>query len=974
MYTFVKNAGSTTPHPWLKMITMIVLVLVNGMCCHGCWEQERIALLHLKASINDPSGTSLPSWVDNRNANCCQWEAVECSNNSKRVVKISLTGTWDWRLGNYEWHFNASLFLPFEELKALNLSGNGLVGWVDNEGFKRFSMLINVEVLDLSENQFNDTILEFVGEISSLRSLSLALNWMEASIDLNSFGRLSRLSNLELLDISYNSLNSSTILTSIGGISSLKFLDLSYNDIGGSIDINGLCQLKTLQELNIRGNEHLGTLPWCLANLTSLRFLDISSNYFNGNIAFSPLVNLTTLKYLALSNNQFDVPVSFKSFLNHSKLKVLESLNNKLVVERECHSSTPSFQLAIIRLSDTESSNCSVGFPHFLYHQNELQVIELSQIDFNGKWPNWLLENNSRLVSLVMPDNSLHGPILQLPLNPITGLSILDISNNHIEGYIPYKLASIFPRLVYLNMSTNGLKGDIPSSLGDLTSLKYLDLSNNRLSGKIPVNLAKACESLRLLSLSNNYLTGPILPPQTNSSTINFLLLDNNHFTQIPDSLLINSLVVLNVGHNQLAGKINPGWIWNQWWSLWVLSLSNNNFEGPIPIEFCELHNLIVLDLSNNYFTGIVPSCFSNLSDVEFVWLSNNRLSGPFPEGFHNSSGLTILDLSNNRFSKDIPKWIGNLSQMQKLLLNNNSFEGNIPNQVCHLSMLTVINLSWNNFIGDIPHCLHTIEDESGNDGEIFTSIDKKLTSSLDDFKTVAKTAQFRYKLEYDHMEFTTKGISLYYKGVPLDLFSAIDLSNNKLTGCIPPGIGNLSHIKSLNLSHNNLTGPIPATFSNLENIESLDLSYNSLQGNIPYKLTGLHYLAKFNVSYNNLSGRIPQGPNQFQTFDGSSYIGNSLLCGEEVANGCNSPPPIASPNNGSEVEFGFIDMGTFYMSFAGSYLTVLLVIAGILYINPHWRRVWFHFIEVFIASCYYFVMGNLWKFKAKFLHKRSPI
>ena len=45
--------------------------------------------------------------------------------------------------------------------------------------------MINLNVLDLGYNDFNDTILEFVSEISSLRSLSFAHNGMKTSIDLN---------------------------------------------------------------------------------------------------------------------------------------------------------------------------------------------------------------------------------------------------------------------------------------------------------------------------------------------------------------------------------------------------------------------------------------------------------------------------------------------------------------------------------------------------------------------------------------------------------------------------------------------------------------------------------------------------------------------------------------------------------------------------------------------------------------------
>jgi len=147
-------------------------------------------------------------------------------------------------------------------------------------------------------------------------------------------------------------------------------------------------------------------------------------------------------------------------------------------------------------------------------------MVELSQMDSKGKFPNWLLENNTGLVVLLLPGNSK--------------LFELDISSNHIPSCILSELANIFPNLIYLHMSTNGFKGDIPSSFGDLISLQVLDLSNNQLSGKIPIHFAMGCKSLGFLSISNNSLTGPVQPAQSNLLILQYLFMDYNNFTEIP--------------------------------------------------------------------------------------------------------------------------------------------------------------------------------------------------------------------------------------------------------------------------------------------------------------------------------------------------------------------------------------------------------------------------------------------------------
>ncbi|KAG5564267.1 hypothetical protein RHGRI_000462 [Rhododendron griersonianum] len=744
---------------------------------------------------------------------------------------------------------------------------------------------------------------------------------------------LRNLSNIENLHMDGVMLDD--VLPYIRVITSIQVLSLTYCDNKRIPSIEGLCELKKLRELDVTQSDFGETLPWCLANLTSLRLLDLTSNHFFGNIARSPLINLTSLEYLAISNNDFEVPISFKSFFNHSKLVFIESLNNMLLEEEDFPVTSPNFQLIGLRLSNSQHGHITRLFPRFLYHQHDLILVELSKTDFTGKFPYWLLDNNTRMETLILSYNSFGGPLL-LPSRHTRNLFTLDISNNHLEGFLPYKIAGPFPSLEVFNLSTNNFEGNIPSSFGDMTALKMLDLSNNSLSGEIPVHLAKGCRLLNFLRLSNNFLKGPVLPHQNNLTLLEVLYSANNDFTEIPPNLSSN-LFYLDVSANQLVGKIPTGFIGN-YTSLSFLAMADNHLEGPIPIEFCQLRNLRLLDLSENDITGVVPSCFSS-SPLSNIQLSKNRLDGPFPMAFKNYTTHSMeLDLSYNQFSGNIPTWIGSLSWLTVLLLKNNNFAGNIPKELCNLSRLTMIDLSFNNLFGSIPPCISEIK-----------------------FNGIQSRAGYGYYLDDSAQTFT-----LLLNGRRMVLGKSekgINLSHNRLTGPIPPEIGNLSLIKALNLSHNNFTGKIPVTFLNLKGIESLDLSYNHLNGEIPSQLTELYFLAVFNLSYNNLSGRMPPRVKQFGTFDSNSYVGNPLLCGEPLpkCNATDSPPstPRAAVND-TEEDSGFMDMNVFYMSFAGSYVTMVLAIVAILLINPYWRRAWFHLVEVSITSCYYFVVDNL--------------
>ncbi|XP_076881857.1 putative leucine-rich repeat receptor-like protein kinase At2g19210 [Bidens hawaiensis] len=65
------------------------------------------------------------------------------------------------------------------------------------------------------------------------------------------------------------------------------------------------------------------------------------------------------------------------------------------------------------------------------------------------------------------------------------------------------------PRIVSLNLSSNGLNGDIDPGIANLTMIHTLDLSNNNLTGIVP-NFLSRLRFLTVLNLKGNNFIGPI--------------------------------------------------------------------------------------------------------------------------------------------------------------------------------------------------------------------------------------------------------------------------------------------------------------------------------------------------------------------------------------------------------------------------------------------------------------------------------
>ncbi|XP_054783363.1 receptor-like protein 1 [Prosopis cineraria] len=783
-------------------------------------------------------------------------------------------------------------------------------------------------------------------------------------IDFSLFQTFKDLTSLNLSKGRFGSLMNTE---GLANLSNLEVLVLKNNHLVGSLPFQGICKLKKIRVLDFSENYFKGSLHKCLANLTSLQALDLSGNYLTEEIPASAIASLSSLEYFSAMNNYFKGLFPLSSFTNNTKLKVLalQMHTNEFQVDTEIEivQKVPLFQLEVLHLANCKVNAPSGTFPSFLLYQHDLHYLDLSNNDLVGVFPNWLILNNTKLRSLILRHNKFIGPS-DLPTytdqapHPLINLQL---SDNKIEGKLPTNFGLMFPNLEFLNLSRNRLDGGIPPSVGNMSKLFALDLRRNKISGEIPVSLWAGCASLEFLILSQNNLHGKLVISHLNSSSLRWLFLDNNfpNGTLGREILELPNLEALDISNNSFWGMV-PKFITNSS-SLRVISLSTNNLNGTLPREFCKL-DLWHLHLSQNNFSGLIPACYLNIEGLSSLHLQGNGLIGSIPELWRSSSYLLALDLRDNNLDGVIPDWIVRMKWLRALLLGGNKLHGQIPDQLCHLRRMSILDLSRNNFTANIPSCFYNVSFGARKYRAYEYVVSLFSSDSLYQYNHLHLQLFFKQNWYFMkargsglEVEFHTKNSLFLYRGDILGFMSGIDLSSNQLTGKIPQEMGYLDSLHALNLSHNHLNGSIPKSFHNLAAMESLDLSYNNLDGEIPIQLLDLNFLGIFNVSYNNLSGRVPSG-GQFSTFGNCSFIGNQYLILNNSNRGTIAHvPTLPNPlNDDTKEDESVIDFTSFIWSFSACYVTVLLILATVLWMNPNWRRFWFCFIETCLYSCLY--------------------
>ncbi|KAF8044258.1 hypothetical protein BT93_A2293 [Corymbia citriodora subsp. variegata] len=637
-----------------------------------------------------------------------------------------------------------------------------------------------LEVLDLSNNNFNSTLPWWLFNLTRLIHLDLNSNSLRGELP-DEFANLASLQNL---DLSQNSDLEGGLPRSLGSLCDLSVLKLSVNRITGAITdfINGLarCNDSKLEYLDLVNNGLSGNLPDSLGNLKNLRYLQFLLNSFHGSIPRT-IGNMSSLKEFSVANNRMSgIPESFGQLSTLVAVDLSENLWEGVVTERHLANLSSLTDLALNKLSPNISlafniapgwippfklrylyiRSCQLGpqFPTWLRNQNDLKTVVLRNARISGTIPNWFLQLNLQLDELDVAYNQLTGkPPTSLTF--IDDQSNVDLSSNSYEGPLPMWSSNV----TTLYLRSNRFSGPIPGNIGELMPyLTDLDISWNSLNGTIPLSIGNMA-NLTTLVISNNYLSG-----------------------EIP-------------------------WFWSNLSLLYILDMSNNSLSGPIPRE-----------------VGF-------LSSLRLFILSNNNLSGKLPSSLRNCSSLHSLDLGENNFSGNIPAWIAeSIPSLLILRLRSNSFTGEIPPEICHLSNLHIVDLSHNSLSGPIPPCI-------GNLTGLKVELTDADTVIYQGQLTVVAKGQF---LQYGQSNlYLVNSLDLSDNRLSGEIPEAmtsllrlwtLNLSMNHLTGRLPMDIGNLEWLETLDLSSNNLSGLLPSSMTALTKLNHLNLSYNDLSGKIP--------------------------------------------------------------------------------------------------------------------------------------------
>ncbi|KAH7865793.1 hypothetical protein Vadar_011209 [Vaccinium darrowii] len=591
-----------------------------------------------------------------------------------------------------------------------------------------------------------------------------------------------------------------------------------------------------------------GKISPSLLELHHLRYLDLSQNFFSENSIPEFIGSLRRLQYLNLAFAGFFGPIPHV-FSNLSDLRHLDLSYNNL---------------------EPNSENLE-----WLSNLPLLSHLDLSGVAL-GKVTRWVqsISNLPLLKELHLSGCSLPNitHFSSFRFNSSVSLSVIDLSSNFLSSSIFNWLFNFSSSLAYVYLGDNELKGPIPNAFGDMVSLTDLSLYRNHLEGGLPKSFANlsrlqslnlqgnnlteelhefvqklhgANNSLESLVLSHNQLKGP-LPDFTSFSLLRDLYLDNNLLSgSFPKNIRnLPSLVHLVLSGNQITGSFPDLSVFP---SLEDLQLQNNQLNGTVDGSIGQLHKLKYFNCAFNSLEGIITEdFFSNLSSLLDLDFSYNALTFNISSDWVPHFQLDVIKLSSCKLGPRFPEWLRTQNKLSVLDISNAAIADDIPSWLWDISpRLSYLNLSHNQINGLLPDLFLSFHLDSGIDlsNNLLTGPIPPVPANV--FSLNLSKNKFGGSLSF---LCTSPGNRLIY----------LDLSDNLLSGELPYCLSRFKNLSIVSLANNNLYGEIPSSIGLLSEIETLNLRNNNLSGELPSSLKECTQLRIIDLRGNTFTGKVP--------------------------------------------------------------------------------------------------------------------
>ncbi|CDO97683.1 unnamed protein product [Coffea canephora] len=264
----------------------------------------------------------------------------------------------------------------------------------------------------------------------------------------------------------------------------------------------------------------------------------------------------------------------------------------------------------------------------------------------------------------------------------LTELQTLDLSNNiGLKGTIPSSIGNL-KKLSTLILVGCSFSGPIPDSIGSLSRLVYISLNSNSFSGPIPPSIGNL-SNLSWLDLSENNLNGT-LPVSFQDSPGLDMLLNAKHF---------------HLSKNQLSGVI-PAELFSPNMKLIHLYLNSVSLSLLQQHSFKKYLTLPAHWIHTNECLLYIADCQVSVSAVHYTFLSHLKLTG---------IEITLLRvlIHSFKFHKQFnlcftgcASWIK--AMLATLMLENTTLQGQIPVNFFSLPQLQTVALSNNKLNGTL--------------------------------------------------------------------------------------------------------------------------------------------------------------------------------------------------------------------------------------------------------------------------------